>query len=85
MTDESKSMTRAEWIAAAAMGVNVLGFAFGGGALWQMVNDHDKRITSVEAIDRAREAQLTQILVRLERIDANTTALKDRMNGGARD
>ena len=80
MTNESQSMTRAEWIAAAAMGVNVLGFAFGGGALWQMVNDHDKRMTAVEAIDRAREAQMTQILVRLERIDANTVALKDRMD-----
>ena len=80
MTNESQSMTRAEWIAAAAMGVNVLGFAFGGGALWQMVHDHDKRMTAVEAIDRAREAQMTQILVRLERIDANTVALKDRMD-----
>jgi hypothetical protein len=79
MTDESKSMTRAEWIAAGAMGVNVLGFAFGGGALWQMVNDHDKRLTAVEALDRSRAAQMTEILVRLERIDANTTALKERV------
>ena len=79
MTDEIKSMTRAEWIAAAAMGVNVLGFAFGGGALWQMVNDHNKRLTAVEAVDRTREVQMTQILVRLERIDANTIALKERV------
>lgn len=71
-------MTRAEWIAAAAMGLNILGFAFGGGVVWQMINDHDQRIVSLEAVDRAREAQLTQILVRLERIDANTTAMKER-------
>lgn len=77
-------MTRAEWIAAAAMGVNVLGFAFGGGALWQMVNEHDKRLTAVELIDQQRTQQLTEILVRLERIDVNTMALKERMKERAK-
>lgn len=73
-------MNRAEWIAIAALFLNVIGFAFGGGALWQSVNEHEKRIVSIEAIDRARELQNTQILVRLERIDSNTMALKERLD-----
>jgi hypothetical protein len=72
-------MTRAEWIAAAAMGVNVLGFAFGGGAFWQTQQELKGRIENLEAVDRTREEQFTQMLVRLERIDANTTALKERL------
>lgn len=72
-------MTRAEWIAAAAMAVNVLGFAFGGGAFWQTQQSQGARIEKLEAVDRIRDGQLTQMLVRLERIDANTTALKERL------
>lgn len=75
-------MNRAEWVAAAALGINILGFAFGGGALWQSVNEHDRMLGELEAKDSARDAQMTQILVRLERIDANTMALKDRVDGG---
>lgn len=71
-------MNRAEWVAVAALGINILGFAFGGGALWQQVTEQGKRLDAVEAIDRERETQFTQVLVRLERIDANTTALKER-------
>lgn len=79
MTDEGNGMTRAEWWAAAAFAVNVLGFAFGGGAFWQRQQEQEVRIDNLEAVDRERETQFTQMLVRLERIDANTTALKERL------
>jgi hypothetical protein len=77
---QGTQVQRAEYIAAGALIINVLGLAFGGGALWQSVQDHEKRIVSVEAADRARSTEMTQILVRLERIDSNTIALKERMD-----
>lgn len=76
-----RNMNRAEWVAAAALGINILGFAFGGGALWQSVNEQGGSIAELRAKDTARDTQMTQILVRLERIDANTMALKDRVDG----
>lgn len=73
-------MQRAEWIAAAALIINILSIVFGGGALWQSHQDHDRRIVAIEAAERARAAETTQILVKLERIDRNTIALKERMD-----
>lgn len=73
-------MQRAEWIAAGALIINVLSIVFGGGALWQSHQDHDRRIVAIEASERARTREMTQILIRLERIDSNTIALKERMD-----
>ena len=80
MTTGDDKMNRAEWIAAGAVLLNVATLLFGGGAFWQSVQDHERRLIAIEATDRAREAQMTQILVRLERIDSNTIALKERMD-----
>lgn len=83
-SNERTRVQRAEWIAAGALIINIFGFVFGGGALWQSHNDHDRRIVAVEASIAATNANMTQILVRLERIDSNTIALKERMDGGDR-
>lgn len=80
MTDESTRMTRGEMFGVAAIALNLATLTFGGGAFYQTVQDHEKRIVAVEAADKARSAEMTQILVRLERIDSNTIALKERMD-----
>jgi hypothetical protein len=79
-SEQGSQVQRAEWIAAGALIINVLSIVFGGGALWQSHQDHDRRIVAIEAAERARAAEMTQILVRLERIDSNTIALKERMD-----
>lgn len=79
-SEQGSRVQRAEWIAAGALVINVLSIVFGGGALWQSHQDHDRRIVAIEAGERARAAEMTQILVRLERIDSNTIALKERMD-----
>jgi hypothetical protein len=61
-------MTRAEWIAVAAIGLNVVTIVFGGGAFWQTVQDHERRITSEEIKSEA-------LIPRIERIDANVAML----------
>ena len=48
------------------------------------VGDREKRLASVGATDYARETQMAQIHVRLERIDANTTSLKEWAEQGHR-
>ena len=80
MTTESEQMKRAEWIAAAAIVLNLATLIFGGGAFWQTVQDRDRRIVAVEAAEKLRATEMTQILIRLERIDSNTIALKERMD-----
>lgn len=75
-------MTRAEWIAVAAVILNISTLVFAGGAFWQTQQDHDRRIVAMEAAIQARTQEMTQILVRLERIDSNTLALKERMDKG---
>ncbi len=78
--EQGTRVQRAEWVAAAALIINILSIVFGGGALWQSHQDHDRRIVAIEAAERARATEMTQILVRLERIDSNTIALKERMD-----
>lgn len=77
---EGSTMTRGEQFGVAAIALNLATLIFGGGAFYQTVQDHDRRIVAVEAADKAREAQSTQILIRLERIDSNTIALKERLD-----
>lgn len=80
MTDESTRMTRGEMFGVAAIALNLATLIFGGGAFYQTVQDHERRLVAAEAVDRSREVQMTQILIRLERIDSNTIALKERMD-----
>lgn len=82
LTDEGLRVNRAEWIAIAAVVLNVGTLVFAGGAFWQTQQDHDRRIIAMESALQARNAEMTTILVRLERIDSNTIALKERMDKG---
>lgn len=81
-SQERLRVNRAEWIAIGALAVSICGGVFSLGVVYADVQDHERRIVSVEAIDRARDDQMTQILVRLERIDSNTQTLKERMDKG---
>ena len=70
--DERDPMNRAEWIAAVAIGLNVITLVFGGGAFWQTVQDHERRIL-------IQESKSDTIAPRIERIDANVALLIDQM------
>lgn len=72
MNAERASMTRAEWIAACAIILNVLTLVFGGGAFWQTVQDHERRLV-------AQEARSDTLAPRIERIDANVELLIEQM------
>ena len=64
-------MTRAEWIAAIAILLNLATLVFGGGAFWQTVQDHERRIS-------AEEAKSDALIPRIERIDANVAVLAEQ-------
>lgn len=81
-TEEGLRVNRAEWIAIAAVVLNVSTLVFAGGAFWQTQQEHDRRILAMENAMQLRNAEMTTILVRLERIDSNTIALKERMDKG---
>jgi len=68
---ERKSMVRAEWIAAIAISLNLLTLVFGGGAFWQTVQDHERRIV-------AEEKKSEALIPRIERIDANVQILAEQ-------
>lgn len=64
------AMTRAEWIAAAALGLNILTLAFFFGAVWRDVQDHGRRLGLVETSN-------TELVQKVERIDANVSFLAE--------
>lgn len=61
-------MTRGEMFGVAAIALNLATLVFGGGAFWQTVQDHERRIATEEAKSDA-------MVPRLERIDANVELL----------
>lgn len=61
-------MTRAEWIAAAALIVSCGTGLYTAGIEVQRLNDHDRRLAAVEASE-------TISTVKIERIDANVSLL----------
>lgn len=69
-TRDERSMTRAEWIAAAAFALNVLTLAFGGGVVWRDVQDNTR--TNAE-----QERKLDALIPRVERIDTNVEFLAE--------
>lgn len=62
---------RAEWIAIAALLLNIGTLVFGLGTLWQQQQDHDRRLSLVEQ-------RYDAMAVRVERIDANVAFLAER-------
>ena len=71
MENERASMTRAEWIAAAALVLNLATIVFAAGILWRDVEDHDRRI-------ELQERKMDALVPKVERIDANVTFLAER-------
>lgn len=69
-TEDRKAMTRAEWIAAGALVLNIATLAFGVGVVWGDVRDHERRIS-------AQESKMDTLIPRVERIDANVAFLAD--------
>lgn len=63
-------MTRAEWIAVAALLVSILGGAFSLGIVYADVQDQGRRLSDVE---RSTDA----LVAKVERIDANVQFLAE--------
>ena len=68
MTYEGNQMTRGEMFGVAAIALNLATLIFGGGAFYQTVQEHERRIATEEAKSDA-------MVPRLERIDANVELL----------
>lgn len=64
-------VTRAEWIAAIALVLNVMTIAFVAGQVVQTQQDHARRIEQLEETDR-------QLVPKVERIDANVSFLAEQ-------
>jgi hypothetical protein len=70
---ERQGMTRGEMFGVTAIALNLATLVFGGGAFWQTVQDHERRLASEEAKSDA-------IIPRIERIDANVELLIKQMD-----
>lgn len=64
-------MKRAEWIAIAALFLNIATLVFGLGTIWQQQQDHDRRLLVVEQRGET-------LVVKVERIDSNVSYLAER-------
>ena len=64
-------MTRGEWFGVAAIALNLATLVFGGGAFYQTVQDHARRLA-------AEEAKSDALIPRIERIDANVAILAEQ-------
>lgn len=71
MTNERAAMARAEWIAAAALVLNLATIVFAAGVLWRDVEDHARRLV-------VQEQKMDALVPKVERIDANVTFLAER-------
>lgn len=77
-TEETARVTRAEWIAAAALVISILQGAYVAGVEVQRLNDHDRRLVNMEEQQDRSDGKIKQLLVTVARIDANVSALTDR-------
>lgn len=73
-----RGLTRAEWIAAASLGLSMLQGTYIAGVEVQRLNDHDRRIISLETGQDQLAAKIEEIRVTSARIDANVTALAEQ-------
>lgn len=77
----SNNMTRAEWMAAASLLISTLTMAYMAGIEIQRLNDHDRRIISLEVGQDQQAAKIEEIRVTSARIDANVASLTDQARG----
>lgn len=74
MSDQQETeaaFSRGEWIAVAALALNIATLIFGLGVMWAEIQEHDRRID-------AQEAKMDTLVPKVERIDANVSFLADR-------
>lgn len=76
-TEETTRVTRAEWIAAAALVISILQGAYVAGIEVQRLNDHDRRLANMEEQQDRSAGKIEQLLVTVARIDANVSTLTD--------
>jgi len=75
---EGGALTRAEWMAAASLVLSTLTMAYMAGVEVQRLNDHDRRIISLETSQDRMTAKIEEIRVTSARIDANVAALTEQ-------
>ena len=72
---QEQALTRAEWIAAAALIISCGTGLYTAGVEVQRLNDHDRRLASVEASQSTQSGKIETLLITTSRIDANVSAL----------
>jgi len=75
---EGGALTRAEWIAAAALGLSLLQGTYIAGVEVQRLNDHDRRIGGLEVQQDRIVTKVEEIRITSARIDANVAALTEQ-------
>ena len=75
---EALALTRAEWMAAAALVLSMVQGAYIAGVEVQRLNDHDRRLTNIETAQVTSSGKIEQILIAESRIEANIAALADQ-------
>jgi hypothetical protein len=73
-----RGVTRAEWFAGAAFLISAASIIYSAGLQTQRINDHDRRLTAVEASQSTAAGKIETLLVTTSRIDANVSALADQ-------
>lgn len=73
-----RGLTRAEWIAAAALALSLLQGTYIAGVEVQRLNDHDRRIGGLEVGQDRIVSKVEEIRVTSARIDANVSALAEQ-------
>lgn len=80
--DHQKTMerrvTRADWFAGSALLIASAGIIYSAGLQSQRLDDHDRRLTTIEAAQASNASKVEQLLITTARIDANVSALADR-------
>ena len=75
---QEQALTRAEWIAAAALIISCGTGLYTAGIEVQRLNDHDRRLTAVEASQNMASGKIETLLVTTSRIDANVASLAEQ-------
>lgn len=73
-----RGVTRSEYIAAAALSLNVVTLAFGAGIYVNTIQQHSRDIAELRKSQAHDQEQFLQISEKLTRIDTNVGHLTDR-------
>lgn len=73
-----RGVTRSEYIAAAALGLNVVTFAFGAGIYVNTIQQHSRDIAELRKGQEHDQQQFLEISEKLTRIDTNVGWMTER-------